>query len=67
MAINFSSVQWISSMGRFGTCSIMGGNIRFLMEKYDMNVKNIVKGLNEKLSKNEELNILCYIFVYVFM
>ncbi len=32
----------------------MGGNIRLLIEKYDMNVKN-VKAWNERTSKNEEL------------
>ncbi len=45
-------------MGCFGTYSIMGGNIRFLIEKYDMNVKN-VKAWNERTSKNEELVRVC--------
>ncbi len=34
---------WISNVGRFRTYSIMGGNIRLLIEKYDVNVKNVVK------------------------
>ncbi len=42
-------------MGRFGTYSMMGGNFRLLTEKYDMNVKNVVKAWNERTSKNEEL------------
>ncbi len=42
-------------MGRFVTYSIMGGNIRLLIEKYDMNVKNVVKAWNERTNKNEEL------------
>ena len=57
MALNSSSqyVKCISNMGRFGTYSIMGGNIRLLIEKYDMNAKNVVKAWTERLSKNEEL------------
>ncbi len=57
MALNSSSqnVKWISNMGHFGTYSIMGGNIRLLIEKYDMNVKNVVKAWNERSSKNEEI------------
>ncbi len=57
MALNSSSqnVKWISNMGRFGTYSIVGGNIRLLIEKYDMNVKYIMKSWNERTSKNEEL------------
>ncbi len=35
------------------------GNIRLLIEKYDMNVKNIVNAWNERLSKNEELVRVC--------
>ncbi len=46
-------------MGRFGTYWIMGGNIRLLIEKYDMNVKNVVKTWNERISKNEELAKVC--------
>ncbi len=42
-------------MGCFGTYSIIGGNIRLLIEKYDMNVKHVVKAWNERISKNEEL------------
>ncbi len=38
-------------MGRSGTYSIMGGNISLLIEKYDMNVKNVVKAWNERISK----------------
>ncbi len=36
---------------------IMGGNIRLLIVKFDMNVKkkNIVKAWDERKSKNEEL------------
>ncbi len=47
MALNSSSqnVKWISNMGRFGTYSIMGGNIRLLIEKYDMNVKQCSESL----------------------
>ncbi len=61
MALNSSSqnVKLISNMGRFGTYSIMGGNIRLLIEKYDMNVKNVVKAWNEGTSKNEELVSVC--------
>ncbi len=61
MALNSSSqnVKWISNMGRYGTCSIMGGNIRLLIEKYDMNVKNVVKAWNERTSRNEELVRVC--------
>ncbi len=57
MALNSSSqnVKSKSSMGRFGIYSIMGGNMRLLIEKYDMNVKNVVKAWNERISKNEEL------------
>ncbi len=35
MALNSSSqnVKWRSNMGRFGTYSIIGGNIRLLIEK----------------------------------
>ncbi len=45
MALNSSSqkVKWISNMGRFRTYFIMDGNIRLLIEKYDMNVNNLVK------------------------
>ncbi len=41
MALNSSSqnVKSISNIGCFGTYSIMGGNIRLLIEKYNMNVK----------------------------
>ncbi len=57
MALNYTSqnVKWISNMGRFGTYSIIGGNIRLLIEKYDMNVKKVVIAWNERTSKNEEL------------
>ncbi len=57
MALHSSSqnVKWISNMGHFGTYSIMGLNIRLLIEKYDINVKNVVKAWNERTSKNEEL------------
>ncbi len=37
----------------------MGGNIRLLIEKYDMNVKNVVKAWNERISKKEELVRVC--------
>ncbi len=52
MALNSSSqnVKSISNMGRFGTYSIMGGNIRLLNEKYYVNVKNVVKAWNERIS-----------------
>ncbi len=45
MALNSSSktVQWIVNMGRFGTYSIMGGNIRLLI--YDMNEKKCSESL----------------------
>ncbi len=46
-------------MGRFGTYSIMGRNKRLLIAKYDMNVKNVVKAWNERISKNEELVRVC--------
>ncbi len=46
-------------MGHFGTYSIMGGNIRLSIEKYDMNVKNVVKVWNERISKNDELVRVC--------
>ncbi len=46
-------------MGHFGTYSIMVGNIRLLIEKYEMNVKNVVKAWNERTSKNEELVRVC--------
>ncbi len=46
-------------MGRFGTYSIMGGNISLLIEKYDMNVKNVVIDSNERMSKNEKLVRVC--------
>ncbi len=61
MALNYTSqnVKWISNMGRFGTYSIIGGNIRLLIEKYDMNVNNVVKAWNERTSKNEELVRVC--------
>ncbi len=61
MALNSSSqkVQWITNIGRYGTYSIMGRNIRLLIEKYDMNVKNVVKNWNERVSKNEELVRVC--------
>ncbi len=54
MALNFSSqnVKWTSNMGRFGTYSIMG-------DKYDMNVKNVVKAWNKRICKNEELVRVC--------
>ncbi len=47
MALNSSSqnVKWISNVGRFRTYSIMGGNIRLLIEKYDMNVKKCTESL----------------------
>ncbi len=56
IALNSSSqnIKWISNMGCFGTYSIMGGNIRLLIEKYDMNLKNVMKAWNERTSKNEE-------------
>ncbi len=57
------NVKWISNMGRFKTYLIMGGNIRLLIEKYDMNVKNVVKAWNERTSKNEE----CSGFVHTIM
>ncbi len=61
MALNSSSqnVKSISNMERFGTDSIISGNIRLLIEKYDMNVKNVVNALNERISKNEELVRVC--------
>ncbi len=37
----------------------MAGNIKVLMEKYDMNVKHVVKAWNERISKNEELVRVC--------
>ncbi len=46
-------------MGRFGIYSIMGGNIRLLIEKYDMNVNNVVKALNERINTNEVLVGVC--------
>ncbi len=46
-------------MERFGTYSIMGGNIKLLIEKYDMNVKYVVKAWNERISKNEEIVRVC--------
>ncbi len=46
-------------MGLFGTYSNMGGNIRLLIGKYDINVKNVVKAWNERISKNEELVRVC--------
>ncbi len=46
-------------MGRFGTYSFMGGNIRLWIEKYDMNVNNVVKAWNERISKNEDLVRVC--------
>ncbi len=57
MALNSSSknVKCLSNMGHLRTYSIMGVNIRLLIEKYDMNVKNVVKAWNERTSKNEEL------------
>ncbi len=53
MPLNSSgqNVKWISNMGPFGTYSNVGGNIRLLIEKYDMNVKNVVKAWNERTSK----------------
>ncbi len=47
MALTSSSqnVKLISNMGRFGTYTIMGGNIRLLIEKYDMNVKKCSESL----------------------
>ncbi len=53
MALNSSSqnVKSISSMRRFGIYSTMGGNIRLLIEKYDMNVKNVAKAWNESINK----------------
>ncbi len=61
MALNSYSqyVKWISNMGHSGTYSIMGGNIRLLIAKYDINVKNIVKAWNERVSKSEELVKVC--------
>ncbi len=61
MALNSSSqnVKSISNMGRFGTYSIMAGNIRLLIEKYNMNVKHVVKVWNERISRNEELMRVC--------
>ncbi len=61
MALNSSSqnVKSIRNMGRFGIYSIMGGNIRLLIEKYDMNVNNVVKALNERINKNEVLVGVC--------
>ncbi len=55
MALNSSSqnLKSISNMGRFGTYSIMGGNIRLLIEKYDMNVENVVNAWNERITKTE--------------
>ncbi len=47
------NVQWISDMDRWGTYSIMEGNIKLVIEKYDMNVKNVVKAWNERISKNK--------------
>ncbi len=54
MALNSSNqnVKWISNMGRFGTYSIMGGNIRLIIEKN-------MKAWNERTSKNEELVRVC--------
>ncbi len=37
----------------------MGTNIRLLIEKYDMNAKNVMKAWNERISKNEELVRVC--------
>ncbi len=37
----------------------MGGNLRLLIEKYDMNAKNVVKAWNERISQNEELVRVC--------
>ncbi len=61
MALNSFSqnVKLISNMRRFRTYSIMGGNISLLIEKYDMNVKNVVKAWNERKSKYEELVRVC--------
>ncbi len=51
VALNSSgqNVKWISNMGHFRTYSIMGGNIRLLIEKYNMIVKNVVKAWNESV------------------
>ncbi len=46
-------------MEPFRTYSIMGRNIRLLIEKCDMNVKNVAKAWNERISKNEELVRVC--------
>ncbi len=61
MALNSCSqnVKSNSNIGRFGTYSIMGGNIRLLIEKNYMNVKHVVKTWNERISKNEELVRVC--------
>ncbi len=37
----------------------MGGNIRLLIEQYDMNVKNVVKAWNDRISTTEELVRVC--------
>ena len=50
-AINFSKlalnnpntyVQYVSKMSVYGAYSIMGGNIRWLKYKYDMNTKEVI-------------------------
>ncbi len=33
----------------------MGGKIRFLIEKYDMDVKNVIECWNDNISEYEEL------------
>ncbi len=62
MALNSFSqnVKSISNMGRFRRNSIMGRNIRFLIEKYDMNLKNIMTDWNERISKKYEELVRVY-------
>ncbi len=59
MALNslIQNVKCISNMGCFGTYSIMGGHLRILIEKYDMNAKHVVKAWNEKQVKMKSESI----------
>lgn len=61
MAVKSSSqnVNFISNMARFGTYSIMGGNIRLLNEKYSMDVKNVIDCWERRVSGDEELVRVC--------
>ncbi len=58
MAHNSSS-QKISNMGRFGTSPIMGGNIGLLIEQIWHECKTCSEAWNDRISKNEELVIIC--------